>query len=77
MSFSDEDLKILKEWSDELPKPIIVGLELCDEFYEFDLRDLLARLEAAEVWGKAHQELCQAKQNCDVYEAWRKSKGEL
>lgn len=48
MKFTDEDLKMLKEWNDALPKPIVVGLENGDEFYEFYLDSLLRRLEAAE-----------------------------
>lgn len=48
MSFTDDDLKQLKEWNEVLPKPIIVGLEQGDEFHEFDLSALITRLEAAE-----------------------------
>lgn len=46
--FSDEDLAMLKEWNTTLPQPIIVGLEQGDEFHEFELSALLARLEASE-----------------------------
>lgn len=70
MSFTNEDLKKLKEEHQNHDYNVRVGCDICD---------LLCRLEAAEKVVEALMEhYCEtdAKQVDGYYAAWRRSKGE-
>lgn len=66
-AFTDEDLKRLKEE--------VFFLEPYGKETKGQLDALLARLEAAEVWAKCHQEFCNKGKDCSAYVAWRKTAG--
>lgn len=74
MSFSDDHLKRLKEQADDIKKPWLIHFKTkAGEGRQFDIKAILARLEAAEniVF------IPEIKHRFPIaYKAWRKSKGE-
>lgn len=70
MTFTDEDLKRLKElWPLD---PHKVNMQLVGIGIHFGA--LIARLEAAEHWARVHNSLC-TKVDCDLEARWRKAAG--
>lgn len=67
MAFTDEDLKRLKEIVSK------TGYERVT-FFDFDLKALLARLEAAEIIMETIVKLS-GSDNLSAYQAWRKTCG--
>lgn len=79
MSFTDDDLKRLKELLHKAHSEGWTGCYMCSRFKE-DSYALLARLEAAEKVIQAHNDLERENINYDKFvgllNAWRRAKGE-
>lgn len=70
MPFTDDDLNRLKQDIARFKEAGAHRWVISGE----PLDALIARLEAAEIWGACHQELC-GKEDCSHHEAWRKAAG--
>lgn len=78
MSFSDEDLKWLKEMIETNYQGHPSGhAQAVQEFILFKSESLLARLEAAEAFIAMCQNACPDWEGTALYKAWRKSAGRL